>query len=87
MHVYYVKLAPNPIANLFKRNDDLHQYRTRRRLDPCVELFRTSIARKSFVYMGTSLWSKIHKDYCDIEDTKIFVKKYKRYLLGKYSNI
>ena len=61
MHVYYIKLAPNPIADLFKRNDNLHQYRTRHRLDPRVELFRTSIARKRFVYMGISCGPKYIK--------------------------
>ena len=43
-HVYYTKLASHPIADLFKRNDDLHQGRTRRWSDQRVELFTTSIA-------------------------------------------
>lgn len=75
-------------AHIFlKRNDYLRLYRSQRILDPHAELFRSRIARKSFIYMGTSLWPKVHNGYCGINDIKLFVKKYKRYLMAKYSNI
>ncbi len=70
MHVYYTNLALKPITDHFKGDDYLHKCITRRRLDPRVQVFRTSIAMNTFVYTGTLLWSKWHKDCCDIDNTK-----------------
>ncbi len=56
---------------------------TRGRLDTCAEMYRTSGAIKGFVYMGTWVWSKLDKNYCG---TKIFARRFKRYLLKKQSS-
>ncbi len=41
---------------------------------------KIAIAKKGFVYQGTHLWSTINRDFQTIQDTQIFVKKFKTYM-------
>ena len=46
-----------PISELFTRNEQIHQYNTRRRSNPRVHKCKTAIPKKRFVYLGTQVWS------------------------------
>ena len=83
MHLYFYNMIPQPIRDLFVRNEEVHHYNTRQRSNPRVHKCNTALGKKSFVYMGTHLWSEANAELQNVFDTKLFVKKYKKELLQK----
>ena len=77
-------MIPLPIRDLFVRNEEVHHCNTRQRSYPRVYKWNIALGKKSFIYMGTHLWSELNAELQNVFDTKAFVKKYKKELLQKY---
>ncbi len=51
--------TPEPIKELFVRNQDAHGYETGQRSDPHLMELKYAVSRASFQCLGPSLWSRL----------------------------
>ncbi|GFG36777.1 hypothetical protein Cfor_01984 [Coptotermes formosanus] len=68
-------------CNSLKKNTQVHQHDTRRKLDIHVKMKNTETYKKSVINMGTKIYNKLPGFLKEIDDTKIFRKKLKSFLL------
>ncbi len=84
MHLYFYNMIPQPIRDVFVRNEEVHHYNIRQRSNPRVPKWNTALGNKSFIHMGTHLLSEVNAELQNVFDTKVFVRKYKKELLQRY---
>ena len=69
----YHKKSPDLFQDMFIRNNELHNYSTRRSLQFHVPLVKTAIRQKSICYKGVYLWNKV----CDKVNTDCTIGTFK----------
>ena len=84
MYFYFHNIFTQSSHELFVWNDEVHHYNTRQWSNLRVHKWITALGQKSFIYMGTHLWSEVNAELQNTFNTKVFVKKYKKELLQKY---
>ncbi len=70
---------PTPVENLFQANDYNHNYLTRARHNPRIQIHNSSIFSKSFLCRGPSIWSNLGYDIKTKPTMSTFCKAYKKY--------
>ncbi len=84
MYLYTNHLIPQPIADLFVRNQDLHRYHTRHRANPRHMKYKFASTKNSFMCLGPQLWSKLKEAFTLASSSCAFTSSYKRHMLDMY---
>ena len=74
--MFYKKILP-----IFRKNYQVHQHNTRRKLDIHVKTQKTDLYKKSVINMGTRVYNNLPKSLREINDYKVFKKELKIFLL------
>jgi len=76
---------PLPLNNLFKLNNEVHQYSTRNKNDPRVAVHRSARYNNSFLARGPSSWSTLPYDIKNSsQQVKGFSKTLKKLKIDEY---
>ena len=62
MHKLYKENVPRPMLSFVPKDLEVHDCQTRQRKDFNQKLYRNSIAHRSFLQLGPSLWNSLSKD-------------------------
>ena len=68
-------------------NRSFHDYPTRRSNEFHLPLFRTLLAKKSFMYDGPRFWNSLSESIKNSPSLNSFKKNLNTFLLKSYSNI
>ena len=85
MYMYNNNLLPDVFHSMFLKNQSFHEYPTRRSNEYHLPLFRTILAKNTFVYTGPSYWNSMHPDIKNAPSIYSFKRKLKVSLLQPYS--
>ena len=77
-------LIPNPVAKLFTRGRDFHNYNTRNRNNPLVGAHKSSIYNKSFLCKSPSLWNGMSPEIKNCKTIASLSRKIKKNKVGNY---
>ena len=81
MFGYVNNSLPKPLMNLFESGGQRHAYQTRSRFFATVPKHKTSLAAKSFLVRGPSVWTTLPDNVKKSLTKKLFSKNFKRYKL------
>ena len=87
MYKYSKKTLPHIFDAMFPLNRSVHDYPTRRSNEFHLPLFRTLLAKKSFMYDGPRFWNSLSESIKNSPSLNSFKKNLKTFLLISYSNI
>ncbi len=51
MHLYFHNMIPQPIRDLFVRNEEVQRYNTRQRSNPRVHKWNTALGKTFFIFI------------------------------------
>ena len=78
-------LLPEAINDLFRKNEQIHDYNTRHKKDLHPPKINTkSYGEKTFSFQGTALWNKLPENIKEITSVNTFKSKLKKYILNNY---
>ncbi len=72
---------PVCLSNIYRVNNDIHNYNTRQRLEPHRMKQRTTLAANSFISKGPSLWHELPNNLKTSENIKIFSHRLRNLLI------
>ncbi len=82
MYKFTYSSCPSSMLRMF--NYPLTGHRTRHSQDPSLPNFATSIARRSFLYLGPEMWMKLDGNIKNVHTANCFKNKIARNILSKY---
>lgn len=87
MYKHSNKTLPTNLIDIFTPHSSHHEYNTRNRNNPRIPLAKSTAASNSLSHTGPSLWSKLPTEIRSVNSFKVFKKKYKDFMIAKYSGI
>ena len=75
---------PGALRDIFTPNRAIHDYNTRNRNDPCIQLHKSNIVHQNITHCGPLLWNNIPNKVKQTPTMASFKRNYKSILLDKY---
>ena len=77
-------MAPLPVCAIFTVNNDIHNYNTRRRLDPHIEARSSNRMSRTFVYNAPQFWLDLPNEIKIANTLSCFNSRIKKYIIQSY---
>ena len=84
MYDFNSGVLPLALAKTFKRNDQIHNYATRRATALHLPHVRTSFSLNTVASTGPRFWNALDSSIIDSVSIAVFKRKLKLYLLSNY---
>ena len=78
---------PSPVQNLFQANDYNHNYQTRNRNNPRIQLHTSNIFNKSFLRKAPSIWTTLGQDTRNKQNLSSFCTAFSNSKIQIYSTL
>ncbi len=84
MYQYHNSDLPTSLSNLFTRNNNIHNHRTRHRNHPHFTHRRTALTAQSIIYKGPKLWQTIPQLTKNCKTIYSFSRNIKHHIIQNY---
>ena len=83
MYLYFKKILPKNVNEIFKLNNSVHTYNTRAKNKIRLPLLKYEFSRKTIKFTGTKCWNKIPENIKEMPTLSSFKRNFKIYLLSQ----